>query len=820
MDTLLQDLKQALRLFRDHSGLAATALLALTLGIGVNSGVFSLVNAVLLQPLPYPEPERLVALLHADNGAPTKIFASPAHFTHWQAQSDIFEAVAAWRTVSFDYTAGDTPASVTAGTVSEAYFRALGARFEAGRAPGADEHGAGAPRTVVLSHAFWSRRLGGDAGAIGSTLPLNGVLHTIVGVTDASFDVGGIDVRGFGVPEIWVPLEIDANATDFSVTLDVFARLRDGVSLAAAQERLAASSAAYRERYPDDTNDWQFTALGLQEAAVGENRPMLLVLTGAVSLVLLVACANVANLLLVRAVSRGREVAIRATLGAGRARIVRQLVTESLVLTLTGGVLGLAAALAGVRWLLASGLLELPRLATSSTLFVLDWRVLAFTGAVAIVTGLAFGLVPALAAARTDLCSVIKDSSRAAGGRRETKTQTVLVATEVALAVGLVIGAGLLVRTSLAISAVDLGFTLDGVLTMRGSATDPTEPTRAVVATNERTLARLRAIPGVEAAAASLGAPLRDNLFGPFDIVGRQNAGASTGAAMAVPTSTGYFETLGIPLLRGRLFDERDDRGAAAVVVINEALAKRFWADGRDPFDEQLRLGGTVMPEAADEPARQIVGIVGNIRQRGIVTEPEPAMYFPHAQLSDGLGRIATMPTAWLVRTSVPPMTVSAAVQRVVREETRQPVARIELLESTWLETIASQRLNLWLMLLFGAAAALLGAIGVYGLVSHTVECRQHEIGIRLAVGARPRSVRNMVIREGMLRVLAGVGIGAGAAYALANVLASLLYGVEPHDAMVFVTAPLALAAVGLAAVCVPALRATRVDPTTALRAS
>jgi putative ABC transport system permease protein len=819
LDTLLQDLKQALRLFRDHPGFTATTLLALTLGIGINTAIFSVVNDVLLKPLPYPDSDRLVALLHAENGAPTKIFASQAHFTHWQAQRESFEHVAAWRTVSFDYMEGDMPASVTAGTVSDAYFDALGATFVAGRAPAPDEHVAGAAKVVVVSHRFWLRRLGGDAAALGSTLPLNGVPHTIVGITGLSFDVGGIDVRGFGVPEIWVPLQIDPNVTDFSVTLDVFARLRDGVSLEAAQQRLAASIGAYRERYPEDTADWQFTALGMQEALVGASRPMLLVLTGAVALVLLVACANVANLLLVRAVSRAREVAIRATLGAGRARIARQLLTESLVLTLSGGVLGLAAALAGVRWLRSSDLVELPRLTDSTALLVLDWRVLAFTAALAIVTGLVFGLVPALAATRTDLCSVMKDSTnRAAGGRRQTKTQSLLVTVEVALAVVLVVGAGLLIRTSFAISAVDLGFGVNGVLTMRGPSTDPTRPTSAVVATNERALARLRTIPGIESAAASVGAPLEHALIGPFDIVGRQNAGSSTGTAFAVPGSTGYFETLGIRLVRGRLFDAADNRGAAPVAVIDEAMADLYWANGRDPFDEKLRFGGTV-PEAADEPARQIIGIVTNVRQQGIFVEPHPTIYFPHAQLSDGLGRIATLPIAWLVRTSVPPQSVSSAVQQALREETGQLVTEIKLLESTWLESIATQRLNLTLMTLFGAAALLLGAVGVYGLVAHSVEYRQHEIGIRLAVGARPGSVQCMVVREGMLRVLAGVGIGVVAAYFLANVLAALLYGVEPHDAVVFVTVPFVLATVGFVAVYVPALRATRVDPTLALRA-
>jgi predicted permease len=821
MDALLTDLRQALRMFRDQPAFTATAVLTLLVGIGVNTAVFSVVNAVLLKPLPYPAPDRLVALLQRDNGVPVAIFATPAQFTHWRELTDIFEDVVAWRTVSFDTDSGDAPASVTAGTVSDGYFRTLGAPFALGRNLAADEHAVGGAKAVVVSHRFWLRRLGGNPNVVGTTLELNGVLHTVVGVTSREFDVGGLDVRGFGVPEVWVPLQVDADSSDFSVTLDAFARLRDGVALGAAQQRLAASSTAYRERYPADTNDWEFTALGLQETVAREARPMLLVLAGAFALVLLVACANVANLLLVRAAGRGREVAIRAALGAGRGRIVRQLLTESLVLTAIGGALGFVAGALGIRWLLARGLFALPRLGEPTAVLGLDWRVLAFALIVSIATGLVFGLVPALASARADLSGVMKDAtSRAAGSRRETQAQSLLVTLEVALAVVLVIGAGLLIRTSLAIGAVDLGIAVDGVLTMRAVADQPIRSPATMVATSERALERVRSIPGVEGAASSLGLPLQDGLFAPFDIVGRQNAGPFTGAAVAVPASAGYFETLEIPLLRGRGFDANDDRGAAAVVVINEAMADLFWADGGDPFADRIHVGGAGMPEAAGEPPRQIIGIVGNVRQKGILAEPEPAMYFPHAQLSDGLSSVAVLPMAWIVRTSIEPRFVAAAVQQTLREELGHGVTDIRLLADTWRESTSQQRLGLWLMTIFGAAALLLGAVGIYGLVAYSVQRRQHEIGIRLAVGARPDSVRNMVISEGMQRVAAGIVIGVGVAYFAANVLAAAVFGVEPHDATVFVTVPLVLAAVGLVAVFVPALRATRVDPTRALRSS
>jgi hypothetical protein len=314
--------------------------------------------------------------------------------------------------------------------------------------------------------------------------------------------------------------------------------------------------------------------------------------------------------------------------------------------------------------------------------------------------------------------------------------------------------------------------------------------------------------------------PLAEGLFGPFDIAGRQNAGPATGAAVVVPSSADYFATLGIALVRGRTFADSDDRGTEAVVVINEALANRYWQDGTDPLNGRIRVGGAMVPEAADEPARQIIGIVADVRSKGLLAAPEPALYLPHAQLSDGLGRITVLPTGWLVRASVPPQSVAAAVQQALREETGRPVVGMQLLEDAWLASITQQRLNLWLMTSFGAAALLLGAVGIYGLVAYSVQQRRHEIGIRMAVGARPQAVRNMVIKDGMLRVAAGVALGLVAAYFLANVLASLLFGVEAHDVVVFVTVPVVLATVGLTAVCVPALRATRIDATAALRSS
>jgi predicted permease len=819
MEALTRDIKQAFRAFRDHPGFTATALVALVLGIGVNTAIFSVLSAVLFKPLPFPEPDRLVLIMQSFRGAPTQVWSSRAEVVHWQRQSDVLEDVAAWKTVMFDYAAGDAPLSVRTGTVTESYFRALRTSFVAGRGFAPEEGLPGAAKTVVVSHAFWTRRLNADPEILGKAIPLNGEPHTVIGITRADFDVHDLDIRGAGEPEAWVPLQLSANTIDIVPDLDAFARLKNGVTHEVARQRVAASVTAFRERFPDDSlTEWGFTTLPLRDAIVRDARPMLFVLVGAVALVLMISCANVASLLLVRATRRYREVAIRSALGAGRWRIIRQLLTESAVLALAGGALGLLAGVLGMRWLLSIGLVDLPRLTATDALVGLDWRVSIFTLLLSTATGLLLGIVPALASSRADLTAVIKEGGgpSSAGGRRQTKTLSLLVTIEIAFAAVLMIGAGLLIRTSIALSTLDLGFSVDNVLTMRTALGEP-RSTAAVAQTIDAVLTRVRAIPGVEVAASSVGLPLQDRAGGPFDIVGRQNEGAATGAAVFVPSSADYFETLRIPVLLGRSFGVSDDEAAPPVAVINEAMAARYWSDGSDPLQDRIRFG-TGLPQGSDEPARQIVGIVGSVRQDGIMGDPAPAIYVPRAQVSDELNS-AFFPTLdWIIRTNVDPGAVSAALHNALREETRQQVTDIRLMKDTWSLSVSRQRLNLWLMTLFGAAALVLGAVGVYGLVAYSVQQRTHEIGIRIAVGADADAVRNMVVRQGMVRILIGVGVGVFAAYFLANVLASMLFGVEPHDLSIFGIVTAVLLMVGGAAVYLPALRATRVDPTLALR--
>jgi predicted permease len=834
MEAPLQDLRHALRMFRENLGFTAVALLVLAVGIGVNTAVFSILDRVLLEPIRVPEPDRLVFIMNKGNDGTPIVPASPRNFIHWRAEADVFEDVAAWRNLSLDYLAGGRPESVIVGTVSADYFRLLRAPLAAGRWFSADDDLPGAPGTAVISHRFWMDRLGGGADAVGRTISLSGRVYTIVGIAAREFDVGDllIPIGGAGDTtvddaQLWVPLALDPNTTDEGLALQVLARLKDGVTLAQAQERLVLSLAEYRERYPNsfeaksDNPNHGFTTLPVHQVVVGGARPTLLLLMGAVALVLLIACANVAGLLLVRALRREQEIAIRAALGAGRARIVRQLLIESALLSVAGGALGLVVGIAGIRVLLAIDTGGLPRLGDGA-LGLLDWRVALFTLGVSLATGLTFGLVPALVSARTDLNRVINRASRA-DGTRGTRFRRGLVAVEVGLAVVLATGAGLLIRTMIALGAVDLGFSAERLVAMRTSLSDARfESTASVAALVDTVLERVRSLPDVEAAAASCCVPLQNSANLPFDIVGHEAEAPFTGVAVFAPVSPGYFETLGIPVLAGRAFDERDNAGAAPVAIIDQVMAERYFAAGVNPLGGRLVGGGgaEVMPETAGEPERRIIGIVGAVWSEGTFREPQPTLYFPLAQTSDALNAliIESTPAAWLVRTRAASAAATATVREEITRATGEPTTGVAVMNDVVAVTTAPYRLKAWLMSVFGGAALLLTAVAIYGVISYAVEQRRREIGIRMALGAESSDVRAMVVRDGMLPVVAGVGAGLVAAYALSNLLAATLFGVKPHDIGVFAAVPLALTAVGLAAAAVPAFRASRVAPTVALR--
>lgn len=821
MQHLLQDLKHSARTLAQHPGFTVTAVAALTLGIGINTAIFSVVNAVLLKPVPFPQPDRLVMLMITSKGRPPLAGASPPEFGYWRAQTAVLEDVAAFRTNELNYTSGDRPERVQAGQVSRDYFRLFGARLMFGRGFSRQEDLPNGPKAAVLSYRFWKQRLGADPHVLGKTLTLSGDAYTVVGVVGKGFDM-----RQFGDPDLWVPFQLGPSTSSQASFFQVAARLKPGVTLQQAQARLRASAAEYRRRVPDSLGTEEgFTVVPLQEAIVGpQARTSLWVLFGAVAFVLLIACATVANLLLVRATARRRELAIRSALGAGRGRIVRQLLTESVLLSLAGGILGLGVGFAGMRALLAVNTAKLPRLGPAGSLVGLDWRVVGFTLALSLATGILFGLAPALAGRRSDLNTVIKDSGSCTGsGFRHNKARSVFVMLEAALAVVLLIGAGLMIRTSLALGRVDPGFRPDHVLLMRTSLSGSRFLTSAgVEQTAHEALAQVRAIPGVAGATATCCPPILGGARLPFDIVGRTNSGPVTGAANFVVTLPGYVNTFRIPLLKGRTFNDRDDAGARPVVIINHAFAERFWSKGQDPLKDRILIGGGtgIMKQLAKEPVRQIIGIVGDVRARGLKNDAGPTMYIPQAQMADALNALImrVIPLVWAVRTKIEPAALSKRIQETVERATGLPLTSVRSMDKIVSVSTSRQRFGMLLMSLFGGSALLLAVIGIYGLTAYSVQQRTQEIGIRMALGADAGRVKSMLLGETMRFVAVGIATGLTAAFYATNLLASFLFGVAPHNAVVFVAVPVVLLGAAVVSVWVPAGRASRVDPLDALR--
>jgi predicted permease len=820
MRWFVSDLKSALRILRQSPGFAATVIAALTLGIAVNVAIFSVVNTILLKPLPIPNQDTLVWPSNTQNGVSVGIFASPAKFFFWRSLTDVLQDVAAFRDNVMNYTGGDAPEQVEVQQVSESFFRVYGARIILGRSFAPQEDLPGGGNFVVLSHGFWEQRLAGAPDVLGTTLPLSGDRYTVVGVTAPEFDL-----RDFGEdPDMWIPFQLDPNSGAQENYFLTGARLAPGVTLAEAQARMEVSAAAFGERFPGALGENAgFTVLPLQEAIIfGDARTGLWVMLGAVGFVLLVACANVANLMLARATGRRQEIAVRLTLGAPRRRIVSQLLAESLLLALVSGGLGLAFGFVGMRALLAVNTAGLQRLGAGGSLMTLDWRVVVFAVVLSLVTAILFGLLPALVGSRSGLSAVIKDSaSRSGTGFGLQRTRSALVVIEVGLAVMLLIGAALMIRTSIALTNVDPGFDPANTFVMRTSLSGPGfESARNVAQVVDTALERVRTMPGVASATATCCVPLQGGLSLPFNIVGRPNGnGAATGNAGYVTISADYFETFAIPVVRGRALRDGDNEAALPVVIINEAMANQFWTSGLDPLEDDVVIGGMI--EAFEgEPVRRVIGIVGEVRANGLGNEPRPMMYVPIAQVSDSATAFISnaIPLAWVVRSQV----ASAGLQTAVRDEIRQaigmPVVGMQSMDSVMSVSTSRHRLNMLLMTIFGSAALLLAAIGIYGVVAYSVQQRSHEIGIRMALGADRSRIRGKVLGEGLLLIAAGIATGLLLSFYLANVLAALLFEVKPRDPVVFVAVPVVLALVALISMWLPARRASRVSPLDALR--
>jgi putative ABC transport system permease protein len=819
VENFLKDLRHSLRMMRQSPGFTAAAVAALALGIGANTAIFSVVNTVLLKPLSYPEPHRLVMFLNTSpqGSGPG---ASPTKFNLWRQQTRAFQDVSAYRSSVVNLTGGE-PEQLAAGHVSADFFRLFGAPMVAGRTFAAEEDLPNGGHVVVLSEGFWNRRFGGDTTIVGRTVSLDDTPHVVLGIV-GRFDTGMVQSPAEGSPDVWLPFQIDPGTTMQGHYFLAAGRLKPGVTLAAANAQLQLAANEFRQKFPKAIGPQNsFAVQPLQDIIVRNVRSSLWILVGAVTFVLLIACANVANLLLVRANVRQREISIRAAIGAGRGRIVRQLLTESLALASIGGVLGLALGIVGIRALLALNPGNIPRIGAGGSEVGLDWRVLAFTAAVSLTTGLIFGVFPALHASRTDLSTTIKESSgRSGSGFRQNKARALLVVSEIGLALVLLVGAALFIRTFVALRAVNPGFDADQVLTMRMSLTGARFARTAAVAQLIREGSeRLGALAGVEVAAASCCVPLQGGFGLPFIIEGRPLEGPSHGGGGFTPISPGYFSVFRIPLVRGRAFADRDAGGAPGVVIINQAMARRYWPKG-DPLADRITIGRGLGP-GMEEPARQIVGIAGDVRDGGLNRDPQPIMYIPWAQLPDAhsANLLQIVPLAWIVRTRGDPYAMSSSVERELQAASAGlAAARPRSMDDVVGRSTARSDFNMLLLTIFAASALILAAIGVYGLMAYSVQQRTQEIGIRLALGADSHRVRNMIIAQGMSVALAGVAIGVASAFGLSRIVAGFLFGVTAHDPVVFVTAPMLLSAVAFLGVWLPARRAGRVDPVIALR--
>lgn len=825
VDGVWRDLQFMQRACRRQPGFALTALATLALGIGACTAIFSVINAVVLRPVPYPDSDRIV-LVGANTGASAPKLAA------WAQATDVFTELAAYRGGRVNVTTTDDLQYRLAKQVPYAqadvnFFALFGAAVAQGRGLTAADDRPNAGRAVLLSHRFWQRDFGGDPAIIGRRVLLDNDPHTVIGVLSERFDPG--DIPGFaywGIPDVWVPLQLDRASLNQGNDMLAAARLAPGVTLDTAHARLEGIAADFRRVFPGVLlPNVAFGVKSLHDAVTGDSRTSLWLLTGAVGFVLLIACANVANLLLARAASRGREMALRTALGAGRAHIVSQLMTESLALAVAGGVCGLIVGVVGVRALLAINPGNIPRIGVPGAVdpLPLDWRVFAFTAAVSLVTGLVFGVLSALHAARGDLQGVMKQRGGGvgAGGDGRHRTRSLVVITEVALAVSLLICVALLVRSLIALRAVDPGFEPQHVLTMRMSSKEPRFASREdmvrLIAEGRR---RVGALPRVEAVGATYSVPAQGYLVMRFTIVGLPVQGPYHAVGRWGPVSPGYFEVFRIPLRRGRLFTDRDDVDSPPVVIVSESLVRQFFP-GRDPIGQQLVLGQGLGAPFDTEPIRQIVGVVGDVHDSELSRAPAPTTYIPQAQISGGVMSWVARATfvTWVVRTSVEPYAMANSIGQTLQEVSQGvPVSGVRSMDDVLSLSRTRPAFNTLVMAIFGGSALLLATIGVYGLMSYAVQQRIREIGIRVALGAETNSVRRMVIWQAMRVVLPGVAIGLVAAFAMTRVLSGFLFGVGTHDPTAFAAVPVLLSAVTFISVWLPARMACRVNPAIALR--
>jgi putative ABC transport system permease protein len=802
MSNLVHDIRYAVRLFLKRPGFAAVAILTLALGIGATTAIFTVVNAVLLSPLPFRDAERLAEIRIVSQQGES--FPLPdADFLEWRAQNRTADAVAVYDVNPATITGDFAAERIGAAGVTDRFFDVLGARPIAGRVFQEGDDNPGAPKGVVLSHAFWSRRFQADPAAVGRVVTIDGVAHTIIGVLPAAFRFPSDEI------DVWRTLTMNTPSRRGPFYTTGLARLKPGVSVAELRANLDSVTAALKRQYPAP-EDWTLTAVPLHEALVGDVRSILYLLLGAVGFLLLIATVNVANLLLARAATREREIAVRGALGAARGRIVAQLVAESVTLAILSGLVGLLLAWWGTEALLALAPRAIPRLEEVR----MNVPVFLFALATSSICGVVFGLAPALRASRAPLVDTLKEGGRSGASAGHRRLQRLLVVSEVALALMLSVGAGLMVRSLAELQRVSPGFDPGHLLTFEIALPSAGYREDARVRSFYDALVQnLEAVPGVRSVGLAISLPpnllqVTDNFMVEGQVL-PPNQSAPVGPVVMV--SDRFFATLGVPIVRGRAFDVSDEANRAPTVIVNEALAKKY-LPGVDPIGRRLKIGGPERPIAPNNPWREIVGVAGDIKYSGLEAPPEPTYYLPYRQ------------NPWnrqfvVVRAAADPAPVAAAARQAVAALDQDvPLANLKTMDELMTASVAPPRFRTVLVAMFALLGLLLAAVGLYGVISYAVTERTHELGVRIALGADRGDVVRLVLSEAMLMAVSGILIGLAGAFATTRLMKSLLFGVASTDAATFAGISVLLLVTALAASYVPTRRATRVDPMVALR--